>query len=278
MVPEQRQNRVEEQINYGGDFEASGHPPDYGLPPPQTRKRSIDPRIPNRSSNQGPISNVRGSTNRGPVRRDTLPLDDPTYDEAIHGLGGRPAADPFRNIGMGGDFLADIPHGSELFRPRPQPQPNRVVKRSGRVGDRRRAEEPERQFGGRRSISAGFVRRAGDQPMAPRRKAPALPPRFERALWKRFREGFPEPVIRFYLEQLTQNDDPTPLGSNFLGEILKDEAISFHEGQPRQTWTAKKTLGSGAFGDVVLWERQRGIGQVSQMIPMASLMARRLNT
>jgi hypothetical protein len=77
-------------------------------------------------------------------------------------------------------------------------------------------------------------------------------PGFERSLWSNLREGYPEDAVRYYLEQLTQQDCPSPSEPNSLGEILKDEATLFHEGQPRQTWTAKRTLGRGGFGDVIL--------------------------
>jgi len=267
VVPAQREIWREEQNDDDEDFETSGLPPDYGLPPAQIGRNVFGPRVPSRTGIRGRMSSALGTRNRRPARRDTPRQIDSNYEQEIHGLGGRQAADPIRNMGMGGAFLADIPPGPGMFRG--QQQSNRIMKRTGRIGDRRRAEELERQFRGPRPTPGELVRRAGSRPGPYRHRAAAIPPGFERSLWSNLREGYPEDAVRYYLEQLTQQDCPSPSEPNSLEEILKDEAILFHEGQPRQTWTAKRTLGRGGFGDVILWQRQRGDGQVSCLTPMA---------
>ncbi|KAI9881556.1 MAG: hypothetical protein M1830_000120 [Pleopsidium flavum] len=259
VVPAQRNDSGEGQVDDDEGFEAFGLPPDYGLPPAQIGRNVVGPRVPSGTGIRNRITSALGTRNRRLARRDTPRQIDSTYEQAIRGLGGRQDADPFGDMGMGGALLADIPLGSGLFRG--QQQSNRIRKRTGQVGDRRRAEELERQFQGARPTPGGLVHRAGSRRGPYRPRAAAIPPGLEQSLWSNIRDGYPEDAVRYYLEQLTQQDAPGPSEPNSLGEILKDDAISLQEGQPRQTWTAKRTLGSGGFGDVILWQRQRGAGQ-----------------
>ncbi len=242
--------------------EASGAPPEYGLPPHQVEQNIFGP---SRNNLRSRIGSILGSR-KYPARADTPRQPSLRYQRSIHSLGGRQAADPVRNINMGGGFLADIPRGSELFLDQ---YPNRVAKKSGQARDKGRRALPERQTRGARSTMGSLVRRTrallGSRNRVNKRKLPTLPPAFKHELRARMLNRWAVPALRYYLEQFQGRDEPLPTRPNDLEELLQDKALTLEEDQPRQTWTAKKSLGKGGYGEVVLWQRQLPNGTVEQI-------------
>lgn len=91
-----------------------------------------------------------------------------------------------------------------------------------------------------------------------------LPPRFRRFLSEYYLKGNGHnAAINWYQTALTASDvkDRDTAGLTELEEILRlDTRLSGTSTSPR--WVAKKTLGSGKYGKVVLWERKMGTNKV----------------
>lgn len=159
--------------------------------------------------------------------------------------------------------------GARNRRPRrgdtPAQQPNRILKSFGSNLQRRKAPEAQRQLRAGRRTPGDLVRRTGNRPGAHRRNGSRLPRRFESFIWDALVRGFPKDAIRYYLQELTDRDEPGSSEPNSLEQILRDEAITLEFGQPRETWAPKRILGKGGFGDVMLWQRRRNDGTVDQL-------------
>ena len=220
VEPPQSQEWAEEGVDDDEEFEPSGLPPEYGLPPPKMGRKLFGPQVPSKSGIRRQVGSVRGTQNRNTARPDTPRRLISSRRPSIHEQRGRQAAERAR----------------------------------GR--ERRHAEERQRRAAP--STPPG-------RPGAHRRRAPRLPQGFEQSLRRKLFRGWPENAIRYYLEQLTHQDEPGPARPNSREGILQDEAITFNQGQPREVWTAKKTLGRGGYGDVILWQRQRDDGVVDRL-------------
>ncbi|SLM33581.1 Serine/threonine/dual specificity protein kinase, catalytic domain [Lasallia pustulata] len=83
-------------------------------------------------------------------------------------------------------------------------------------------------------------------------------PRFEKNLLDMLQFGnFDEDAIRYYLSMISQSGSshgyPPEFGN--LDVILANDARPNPEGIVRQQWTPTKVLGSGSYGEVILWQR-----------------------
>lgn len=91
-----------------------------------------------------------------------------------------------------------------------------------------------------------------------------LPPGFRRFLSEYYRkDNGHNAAINWYQTELTASDvkDRDTAGLTELEEILRlDTRLSGTSTSPR--WVAKKILGSGKYGKVVLWERKMGTNEV----------------
>ena len=145
-----------------------------------------------------------------------------------------------------------------LRRDTPVLQPNRIGKSYG----------GQRPFRGTRRVPGDVVGRAGPRPAPParpRRIGAKIPRRFERLIREGIAGAWPDDAMRYYLQELTSQDEPTPPGLNTLEQILRDDAITLEQGQPTETWTPKKFLGKGGYGDVILWQRKREDGGINEL-------------
>lgn len=95
-----------------------------------------------------------------------------------------------------------------------------------------------------------------------------LPPRFRRFLSEYYLKGNGHnAAINWYQTALTASDvkDRDTAGLTELEEILRlDTRLSGTSTSPR--WVAKKTLGSGKYGKVVLWERKMGTNKQPEYV------------
>ena len=62
------------------------------------------------------------------------------------------------------------------------------------------------------------------------------------------------------LSSRLEEDGEEEGGYEDLDRVLKEDAMGYLDGAERTQWRPVKSLGSGGFGNVVLWERQRGDG------------------
>lgn len=160
--------------------------------------------------------------------------------------------------------------GARNRRPRrgdtPAKQPNGILKSFGGNLPRRNAQVAQRPLRVGRRTPGDLVRRTGPRPGAHRRNGSRLPRRFESFIWDALvRGGFPQDAMRYYLQELTDHDEPGSSEPNSLEHILRDEAITLDFGQPREEWAPKRLLGKGGFGDVMLWQRRRNESTVDQL-------------
>lgn len=93
--------------------------------------------------------------------------------------------------------------------------------------------------------------------------APGLPPEFRRSLNRYIKDNGSKVAINWYQTQLIASDvkDRDTAGLTRLEEILRrDSRVATASNLPR--WVAKKALGKGKYGQVVLWERHMGTNEV----------------
>lgn len=160
----------------------------------------------------------------------------------------------------GGRSVYGTGNGRPLRRATPVQHPNRIRKTTGgdvQKGNRENGQRQLRVVGGTPGIGTG--------PGVHRRIGARVPRRFERFIWQVISEGFPEDAMRYYLQELTDQDEPKPSSSKNLEEILREDAATLDEGPPRETWTPHKFLGKAGYGDVMLWQRPRDNGMVDQL-------------
>lgn len=96
---------------------------------------------------------------------------------------------------------------------------------------------------------------------------PRLPPEFRRSLSRYAKDKGSKVAINWYQTQLTARDvkHRDTAGLTRLEEILRrDFRIAIASNLPR--WVAKKTLGKGNYGQVVLWERNMGTNEVRLLL------------
>lgn len=98
------------------------------------------------------------------------------------------------------------------------------------------------------------------------RQSPSRFPRFERNLRDKLRSGrYDEDAIRYYLDMASQygvsRGYPPEFGN--LDAMLSDDARPVPEGTIGRKWTPTKVLGSGSYGEVILWQRITSSGTVS---------------
>lgn len=139
-------------------------------------------------------------------------------------------------------------------------QSNRIKKSPGGNLNTRNREKDQGQLGTARPTPG-----TGARP----RNGAKLPRGFERLLKKGLTLGFPEDAVQYYFQQLTDKDEPTPPGMpsgvDSLEQILRNDAITLEQSEPRETWTPMKFLGQGGYGDVILWQRKRDNGTIDQL-------------
>ncbi|MCJ1228846.1 hypothetical protein MMC12_005509 [Toensbergia leucococca] len=126
-------------------------------------------------------------------------------------------------------------------------------------------------------------------PAKPKPSNPQAPPRFSKQksfgpigeLTPRFRtymlDLLQDPLhkdhtqaLEWYLHEMAgedarlssrlEEDGEEEGGYEDLDRVLKEDAMGYLDGAERTQWRPVKSLGSGGFGNVVLWERQRGDG------------------
>lgn len=113
-----------------------------------------------------------------------------------------------------------------------------------------------------RRIASSNGRQSTSQPD----RGPSSPfPRFERDLQRRLRSGrYDQEAIRYYLDLASRpaftHSYPQEFGD--LNDILLNDARPSAEGMVRQQWSPTKVLGSGSYGEVILWQRVTAPGRV----------------
>ena len=91
----------------------------------------------------------------------------------------------------------------------------------------------------------------------------ALPHGFRRELERRWKDGrISTSVARYYLNTLAQGDSKRVPGQGSKPSLLKallteDIGTLAKEKPPGQAWRPLRTIGRGAYGSVILWERPR---------------------
>ncbi len=150
----------------------------------------------------------------------------------------------------GGKSVRGVGNRRPSKRATPVPQPRGIRKSVGV-----KVYEPYR----RRILETGA------RPGPSKRKAARLPQNFERFIREEVSRGWGKETMRYYLQELTDQDEPRPSGLKSLEQILRDDAVTLEQGEPKETWTATKFLGKGGFGDVILWQRRRDDGTVDQL-------------
>ena len=99
-----------------------------------------------------------------------------------------------------------------------------------------------------------------DVPRKPKREVATLPPNFKKKIIRAYHQGqISEPVLLYYLNLHHADSDKVP-GQG--GRVSLLQAVLYNDAQMIKDsgWRAKRSLGQGQFGDVVLWEKRRADG------------------
>ena len=191
------------------------------------------------------------------------------YDAIIEGLPDRLQAE----LRAEGAAAAGHPRGTIR-----QGLPGRVTRRPNpTAAERARRRVLERNIRGipflSKNDSEPPVLSSGDVPsinlrhyLDPNRPLRSPFPRFEKNLLNILQFGnFDKDAIRYYLSMISQSGSshgyPPEFGN--LDVILANDARPKSEGIVRQQWTPTKILGSGSYGEVILWQRVTNFAMVS---------------